>query len=202
MKRITFLPLLLPVLFLVLITVFLTNRPAFSETTLNDNVNVTGNVFLNGENGGVNFADGSHQSTAAAHPWCHILLADKRFELVMNNEAVLDRETGLLWQRNPTIIKYDWAGAMGLCYKISINNSGGWRLPTVVELRTFIDENQNPALPSGHPFINIQKSYYWSSTENAQFSDKAYLVNFTGGFVDYHDKSEANWYVIAVRSGW
>ena len=178
----------------LLITVFITAGTAFSETTFNDNVNVTGSVLLHA---GINFADGSHQSTAATSPWCNILPADKRFG--MDNNVVFDKETGLLWQRNPTIIKYDWNGAMDLCNKIYIANIGGWRLPTVEELRTLIDENRHPALPSGHPFINIQQSYYWSSTENAKFPGKAYLVNFAGGNVDYRDKSEANWYVLAVH---
>jgi len=202
MKRVIQLQLLLPVLFLALITVFMTSRPAFPETTLNDNVKVVGTVSLDSENSGVDFADGSRQSTAAAPPWSQILPADKRFKLVMHEQAVLDRETGLVWQRYPFFQTFDWVGAKQFCYQLLIDHCGGWRLPTVVELRTLIDESHKPALPDGNPFGNIQNSYYWSSTANAEFSGKVDLVDFTSGYVDYRDQTDTNWYVIAVHSGW
>lgn len=62
-----------------------------------------------------------------------------RFKIVMNGEAVLDDETGLLWERNPDIrggseIFWIWKNAEHACLTKIIGNRKGWRLPTVWEL--------------------------------------------------------------------
>ena len=43
---------------------------------------------------------------------------------------------------------------MYYAYNKNVGGRGGWRLPTVEELRSLIDLRRAiPALPSGHPFI-------------------------------------------------
>jgi hypothetical protein len=51
---------------------------------------------------GVVFPDGSAQTTASSPTWHQLLPPADRFVLVMGDEAVLDRETGLVWERTPT----------------------------------------------------------------------------------------------------
>jgi hypothetical protein len=121
--------------------------------------------------------------------WGQKLPASERFKIVMDGEAVLDKETGLVWQQNalgewpsslplppppppPVLISYrnpdQW------CSALYIGGRGGWRGPTVDELMTLVDRTQsNPALPSGHPFSNVQ-SCYWTTTNNV-------AVDFTTG---------------------
>lgn len=108
--------------------------------------------------------------------WYQILPADKRFVLVMNDEAVLDKETGLVWERSPSNDKKDWDTANEIVRDKIIGSRKGWRLPTIEELTTLVDPSRhNPALPKGHPFINIQSDLYWSATtvviRLVQFSD-------------------------------
>lgn len=46
--------------------------------------------------------------------------------------------------------------------------AGDWRLPNIKELESLIDFGQLfPALPPGHPFVNVQSDAYWSSTSHA-----------------------------------
>jgi hypothetical protein len=134
-----------------------------------------------------------------------------------NSEAVLDRETGLVWERaprgpgNPFAGRGVWVDAMNYCRGIVVGHRQGWRLPTVEELSTLLDVtggtfDQTFNLPPGHPFMNVQPPphpYYWSSTTSAQFQTAAYAVAFipgdTGGVLGIF-KTEANW-MWCVRGG-
>jgi len=117
--------------------------------------------------------------------------------------TVLDRETGLTWTKNASIIgTHTWDNALYYAYaSLTVGNRMGWRLPTVDELASLIDSSQsNPALPIGHPFINVQ-FYYWSSTSYASNPAYAFGVGmYSGGYVTYNYKSSA-YYVWPVRGG-
>jgi hypothetical protein len=102
-----------------------------------------------------------------------------------NNEAVLDNETGLVWEKSPNPNPAsDWVGASANCVNKSIADRKGWRLPSVVELASLVDTSQSlPALPLGHPFTNVQADAYWSSTTYAENASIAWGVNFNSGAV-------------------
>jgi len=54
----------------------------------------------------------------------------------------------------------------------------------VAELASLVDPaNSNPALPTGHPFSNVQSANYWSATTNADNSAHAWSVDLNNGFV-------------------
>lgn len=132
--------------------------------------------------------------------WYKILPASKRFKLVMNDEAVLDLETGLVWERSPSTDDMDWFAAIINCYNKNVGGRGGWRLPTAEELRSLVDPTQtSPALPAGHPFTNVQSSNYWSATTLANFTDRAWHVSFGTGFVSNSDKTSEVRKVWCVR---
>jgi len=91
-----------------------------------------------------------------------------RFEVLssFNNEAVLDRETGLVWERSPHTGKYDWYNAQDRCNAREIANRKGFRLPASHELASLVDLGySNPSLTDGHPFQNVQSDTYWSATD-------------------------------------
>jgi hypothetical protein len=113
----------------------------------------------------------------------------------MNSAAVLDRETGLVWERAPGDVTgnggVDSSDAVtqfvarGGCNRLTLGNRMGWRLPTVQELLTLIDGDPNnassPRLPPGHPFININVQgahAYWTSTfHESQGGAAVFLAN-------------------------
>lgn len=89
--------------------------------------------------------------------WDMTLPSATRFIVLsnMNSAAVLDRETGLVWDRHPSAAT-SWENADALCRDADTGGRKGWRLPTIEELLTLFDPaRSDPALPLGHPFVLI-----------------------------------------------
>ena len=129
--------------------------------------------------------------------------ASERFELVLNEEAVLDKETGLVWDREGSADTKSWLGADLYCSTLVIGNRMGWRLPTREELTSLIDPLQEePALSPGYAafFDNMTaSSRYWSSTAYPD-SPFAYAAHLYYNIVKTEFKT-AGIYVRAVRGG-
>jgi hypothetical protein len=136
--------------------------------------------------------------------WSQKLPASKRFELVMDAAAVLDKETGLVWEQSPKKTTKDWYNACAHCCNNEVANRKGWRLPTVRELASLVDnDNSSLTLPTDHPFSTVYSSFYWSSTPNlsATHAACAWLVSFANGYVGFCSKRRPS-YVWCVRGGY
>ncbi len=121
----------------------------------------------------------------------------------LSDHLILDKETGLVWARNANLPDriMTWQDAIDYCRDLTLGNRKGWRLPTVEELSSLADPSQsNPALPSGHPFVNVQTYHYWSSTTYESRKDYAWYMNMDSGHVRYNPKSY-NYHVWPVRGG-
>lgn len=119
-------------------------------------------------------------SYLAAPAWGQTIPGSPRFVILTNfgSDAVLDRETGLVWGRQPapgniviTAALLPWAAAEQGCLDLVIGGRGGWRLPRMAELKTLVDFSipESPTtvrLPAGHPFflhpVTIA-TRYWTS---------------------------------------
>ena len=116
---------------------------------------------------------------------CATLANCPRFVVLanMSSAAVLDRETGLVWERSPSTELVTWRAGQVRCNEfVTIGNRLGWRLPTLQELASLIDPSQNsPALPPGHPFLGVQiADYYFTATADSRNTDNKYIVSFSG----------------------
>jgi hypothetical protein len=110
----------------------------------------------------------------------------RRFKVIaqMGDEAVLDKETGLVWQRSPSSVStFDWGTSAALCIGTPIGGRRGWRLPSAWELMTLKDPAQsNPALPTNHPFQDVVTgTIYWTSTASASDANGALALSFSSG---------------------
>jgi hypothetical protein len=112
---------------------------------------------------------------------CDTLTTCLRFIVLSNwnSEAVLDRETGLVWERSPGVTPVLYNGARFLCSGTKVGNRMGWRLPTLHELTSLIDPSVS-FLPAGHPFSNVQPAEYWSVTANVLLPGFGFVFEFFG----------------------
>lgn len=134
--------------------------------------------------------------------WSQTLPGFMRFIVLPNfgSQAVLDRETGLVWERTPSTTLLDGAvpqntfggpSALQHCVGLIVGNRMGWRLPSIQELLSLVDRTAAaPALPAGHPFVlnltataNDDANKFWSATSYANGFDSPALrtVNFYSG---------------------
>lgn len=117
--------------------------------------------------------------------WHRILPADDgdidgcnstRFTCVMGGAALLDNETGLVWDRNPADLggSNDWTGAFYRCSDSLVGDRQGWRLPTGVEMMTLRDASLDHT-PDGAPFPPSD-AYFW--TASLEFQDPNSVLAF------------------------
>jgi hypothetical protein len=133
--------------------------------------------------------------------WSGLLPPSRRFTLVMNNAAVLDNETGLVWQRTVGPPVEDWEFAWSLCVANATGGRRGWRMPTVSELQSLIEPGaSNPALPAGHPFVSAIGEI-WTLTEHPSLVDYHYRVNLDSGFTGVVDGETPHLRSFCVRGG-
>ena len=140
--------------------------------------------------------------------------ARRRFKVLsdFDGKAVLDRETGLVWERAPNKETVAWSTARLLCAQKAVGERGGWRLPAFDELASLVAptvaDPAVPRIPAGHPFLNVQPGMYWTATLFAEEPGFAMAVNF--GFVAGSDApigvTDANtagglYHIWAVRGG-
>jgi hypothetical protein len=171
----------------------------------------------------VGFAANPAGAATAAGPyyatpsWDQQLPASTRFVVLSNwidaahpsgGAAVLDRETGLVWEQSPTAPPtipntFNWGNAQFHCINLNAGGRTGWRLPTIQELLSLVDRSVSPGptLPSGHPFGNVQSSVYWSAATFAGFASGAWVVNFGFGNVGNGFDKGDSYFAWCVRGG-
>jgi hypothetical protein len=108
-------------------------------------------------------------------------LTTNRFVILLNwnSEAVLDRETGLVWERTPDATHRAWSLARAHCINRVVGGRKGWRLPSIQELLSLVDPTvapPGPTLPAGHPFPTGLAAYYWSASSGNPVDSAAYTV--------------------------
>jgi hypothetical protein len=130
--------------------------------------------------------------------------------------TVTDTLTRLIWLQNANCFSIQaWQNALNAANNLADDpastttdcglrdgsGAGDWRLPNVKELLSLLDYgNFAPALPTGHPFLNVQSPIYWSSTTAAAFPGFAWIVNLNGGRT-IDDGKDNTVFVWPVRGG-
>jgi hypothetical protein len=115
-----------------------------------------------------------------------------------SKQVVYDRNTALMWQDDESAksVTQNWQGAIEYCQNLNLGGHNDWRLPSLAELKTIVDKNNNPTIKS--EFKNTASHGYWSSTPHAYFSNYAWYVYFSYGYEnDYYKGNNAN--VMCVR---
>jgi len=125
---------------------------------------------------------------------------------VADDGCVHDCRTGLTWIRDADLSgpRLTWQDALGAVRTLNPMKPCGyqdWRLPNIRELESLIDlQSHSPALPVGHPFINVRDAY-WSSTTSVYEPRYAWTVYSQDGIVGVGFKPHTDFYVWPVRNG-
>ena len=102
-----------------------------------------------------------------------------------NSHAVRDNETGLVWEHTPIggtgTPPVDWHSAIVFCHEHLFVNRGGWRLPTVEELMSLVDNTTASGLPPNAPFLQVAGGAFWSATTYEPDPAFVYTVRFPDG---------------------
>ena len=121
-----------------------------------------------------------------------------RFTCIFNDTAVLDGDTGIVWQRQVVNISdggdpgVPWTSAKSACITTFTSAKGGWRLPSIHELLSLQTPGVVgfPNLPPGHPFTGVPITVadgefpqidFWSATRDSNGSALGVWVGNFGG---------------------
>jgi hypothetical protein len=141
------------------------------------------------------YAAGPYYATPS---WDQTLPASTRFIVLsnFNSEAVLDRETGLVWERNASsrpgfVGTGNWQSAFDYCRNQKTGNRIGWRVPRLEEFASLVDASTSD-LPVGHPFV-FTYTFFWTSTTYAPLPGQAWAFKpgLSGNFLA-GDKTTGN----------
>ena len=110
---------------------------------------------------------------------------------------VTDNYTGLVWQQTDsaapsgaTVIP--WSGAAGYCAGLGLNGHT-WRVPSINELATLVDEAHvgpaiNKTMFPNTKYGSYSNNWYWASTTYGT-SSYGWAINFDDGFTGYNSGS-------------
>lgn len=138
--------------------------------------------------------------------WDQALPSAQRFVILraFNNEAVLDKNTGLVWEQSPDTNSTVWSSSRVVCASKAVGGQKGWRLPSIAELSSLVDPSVWPAPtpPPGHPFTNVLPVPRWSASTDASNPTNAWGVFFNvgGGQVTVISKTSSS-FIWCVRGG-
>lgn len=139
-----------------------------------------------------------------------IAYADPRFT-DNGNGTIKDNVSGLIWLKNANCFgPKNWydaitvsnALASGQCGLTDGSKAGDWHLPTIEELRIFVDAGYRDSTLNVAGFHNVQANVYWSSSTYPDPDENIYawvvLINYSSV---YYSGKGFYLYVWPVRSG-
>mgnify|MGYP001595591296 CR=1 FL=1 len=129
--------------------------------------------------------------------------ATSRFQIksLQREEVVVDRTTGLMWQQaasaQPMLFRHAqaWIENLNKCGYAGFHD---WRLPSLTEAMTLMEQAPNEGGLYIHPIFNVkQRAWMWTS-ERGQ-GDLAWYVNFNYGYSQLNRTKSTHNTVRAVR---
>ena len=116
--------------------------------------------------------------------------------------TVIDRMTGLRWEREPAFEGDTFERARTYCGELIVNANASFRVPSVKELQTIVDDTQIGVLIDPIAFPDPSGETYWSSTrfvgetmgepDGGSAPVLAWSVRFSDGYSQTEDVDTAN----------
>ena len=133
--------------------------------------------FLNGH---TTYSDVTYEYRARCVQPSATAAPEERYRVA--DGAVYDTQTQLTWQQVIPPARYGWADAEAYCAELSLGDNAGdsWRLPSINELQTLVDDTTNPAIDLV-AFPKTPSEYFWSSSMVIDDPTRAWTAFFTNG---------------------
>ena len=133
---------------------------------------------------------------------------DERYE-IHGDGTVTDTVTGLMWMQcslgqnsatdcSGSASSYNWKEALEAAEGHVFATYSDWRLPNIKELSSLAARDRYDPAINSTVFPNTPSVWYWSASPNANFSNSAWLLDFSYGYDYYRSNS---YYVRLVRVG-
>jgi len=121
----------------------------------------------------------------------------------MDDTAVLDNETGLVWERvrREGFEAITWIQAVDLCTFSAVGGRYGWRLPAIEELLSLTDTSAD-GIPDAWPFTVNLTAFYWSSTTVLDAPASALTTILDQSDSGAESKTLGNHAALCVRGGY
>ena len=117
----------------------------------------------------------------------------------LSADEVRDNYTGLIWERDGDASGLvDWQGAVSYCESLSLGGNDGWRLPSVRELATLVDEAEvapsinETMFPNTH-YGSRSDNWYWASHAARNNDSAHWALNFDDGFTGFNAGADGQW---------
>lgn len=102
-----------------------------------------------------------------------------------DGDTVTDLGTGLVWQRDH-IAAMGWIDALAACESLDHAGQTDWRLPTLKELQTLVDDRRLQPSIDVVAFPDTPSEWFWSSTPIQFPPDEAWATSYTDGYASIH----------------
>ncbi|HEX6242198.1 MAG TPA: DUF1566 domain-containing protein [Polyangiales bacterium] len=116
---------------------------------------------------------------------------------MVGDETVEDSATKLVWERASNATARGASDAGDYCATLDLQGAG-WRLPTIKELYTLVDESRTVPAIDTEVFPETAPSFYWSSSSVAGFAEFTWAVDFGQGADGWFPDDKQN-FVRCVR---
>lgn len=116
---------------------------------------------------------------------------------IIDAATVYDVQTHLTWQRRYDPTSYTFPDGQAHCASLDLGG-GGWRVPTIKELQTVVDDRRvDPAIDLS-VFPSTAGQVFWSSSVALAPESFGWYVDFFSGYTFAYEQSNAN-HVRCVR---
>jgi hypothetical protein len=99
----------------------------------------------------------------------------------INTDTVLDRKTGLTWQRLVDPVGRPWQDATATCANLTLAG-GNWRLPSMRELQSLVDETRFDPAIDPVAFPDTPGVEFWTSSPVSGAPGSAWRTSFANGY--------------------
>lgn len=102
-----------------------------------------------------------------------------------------DLHTKLIWQRKGSSVSYTAGKASSICSKLTLGGHTNWRLPTIKELATTVDDRVVAPAIKANWFTNTdKKAWYWSSSYGLDSNGKVstsvrWALSYDDGYTNF-----------------